>query len=175
MENLENTNIRLRALEPEDLNILYLWENDLSIWHLSNTLIPFSKSILKQYLESAKLDIYEAKQLRLIIELKNDSRPVGAIDLFDFDPFHQRAGVGLLISNKEDRQQGYASEALQTLIKYSFSVLGLKQLFCSVTEDNEQSMRLFIKHGFVITGQKTDWIKKGDIWLTEYFLQLVRK
>jgi diamine N-acetyltransferase len=100
---------------------------------------------------------------------------LGAIDLFDFDPFHQRAGIGILISNKNDRQQGYASEALQTLIIYSFTVLRLKQLFCSISEDNQQSLRLFIKNGFVITGQKTDWIKKGDDWLTEYFLQLIRK
>ena len=175
MENLDNIHIRLRALEPEDLETIYAWENDMSIWHLSNTLIPFSKSTLKQYLETSRMDIFEAKQLRLIIELKYDSRPVGAIDLFDFDPFHQRAGIGILISNKNDRQQGYASEALQTLITYSFTVLRLKQLFCSITEDNQQSLRLFIKHGFVITGQKTDWIKKGDEWLTEYFLQLVRK
>jgi diamine N-acetyltransferase len=175
MQNLDNIHIRLRALEPEDLETLYAWENDMSIWHLSNTLIPFSKSTLKQYLKNSKLDIFEAKQLRLIIELKYDSRPVGAIDLFDFDPFHLRAGIGILISNKNDRQQGYASEALQTLIAYSFTVLGLKQLFCTITEDNQQSLRLFIKNGFVITGQKTDWIKKGDEWLTEYFLQLIRK
>jgi diamine N-acetyltransferase len=175
MQNLDNIHIRLRALEPEDLETLYTWENDMSIWHLSNTLIPFSKSTLKQYLETSKLDIFEAKQLRLIIELKYDFRPVGAIDLFDFDPFHQRAGLGILISNKNDRQQGYASEALQTLIVYSFTVLELKQLFCSITEDNQESLRLFIKHGFIITGQKTDWIKKGDKWFTEYFLQLIRK
>jgi diamine N-acetyltransferase len=70
MQNLDNIHIRLRALEPEDLETLYAWENDMSIWQLSNTLIPFSKFTLKQYLETSKMDIYEAKQLRLIIELK---------------------------------------------------------------------------------------------------------
>lgn len=175
MQTLENNNIRLRALEPEDLDILYAWENDMSIWYLSNTLTPFSRYTLKKYLKNSGADIYEAKQLRLIIELKNDSRPVGTIDLFDFDPFHLRAGIGVLISKKEDRGHGYASEALQLLINYSFQTLGLKQLYCNITEDNPESLKLFIKHGFVITGQKHDWIKKDKTWLTEYFLQLILK
>jgi diamine N-acetyltransferase len=173
MQNLENKNIRLRALEPEDLEILYAWENDMSIWYLSNTHTPFSKYTLKNYIKNSKHDIYEAKQLRLIIELINDPKPIGAIDLFDFDPFHLRAGIGILIGKREDRLQGYASEALHTLIVYSFSTLGLKQLYCNITEDNHQSLKLFIKHGFVITGTKKDWIKKDEKWLTEYFLQLI--
>ena len=174
MQILENNSIRLRALEPEDLETLYIWENDVSIWHLSNTLAPLSKYALKKYLENAQSDIYETKQLRLIIELKQEKRPVGAIDLFDFDPFHQRAGIGILISELEDRGHGYASEALDSLIHYSFHTLGLKQLYCNITEDNQQSLNLFIKKGFVITGQKHDWIKREDTWLTEYFLQLIR-
>ena len=173
MQTLENKTIRLRALEPKDLDILYSWENDMSIWYLSNTQIPFSKYTLKNYIKNSLLDIYTAKQLRLIIELKQDPRPLGAIDLFDFDPFHLRAGVGILIGKTDDREKGYASEALQTLIEYSFSTFGLKQLYCSITEDNDQSLKLFIKYGFVITGQKKAWIKKDNMWLTEFFLQLI--
>jgi diamine N-acetyltransferase len=175
MQTLDNNTVRLRALEPEDLDTLYAWENDMSIWYLSNTLTPFSRYTLKKYLENSGADIYESKQLRLIIELRDEARPVGAIDFFDFDPFHLRAGIGILISNKEDRRHGYASEALQSLIKYSFQTLGLKQLYCNITEDNQESLKMFIKQGFVITGQKHDWIKKDKAWLTEYFLQLILK
>jgi diamine N-acetyltransferase len=174
MQLLENTRIQLRALEPEDLDILYIWENDPSIWHLSNTITPFSKYTLKKYLDQAHLDIYEAKQLRLVIQRKNDKSIIGAIDLFDFDPHHLRAGVGILIGNPEDRNQGFAMEALQSLRDFAFNVLGLKQLFCNICEDNQESLNLFIKQGFVITGQKKDWIKRGDAWLTEYFLQLIK-
>jgi diamine N-acetyltransferase len=174
MNLLENTRIHLRALEPEDLEILYKWENDPEIWHLSTTLSPFSKFTLKKYLEQAQMDIFEAKQLRLVIQKKSDKSAIGAIDLFDFEPIHQRAGVGILIGNLEDRKNGYATEALDSLREYAFSTLGLKQLYCNICEDNKESLNLFIKQGYVITGQKKDWIKKGDYWLSEYFLQLVR-
>jgi diamine N-acetyltransferase len=174
MQILENNRIQLRALEPEDLDILYQWENDPTIWHLSNTFTPFSKFTLKKYLESAHQDIFESKQLRLIIQKKTDKAIIGAIDLFDFDPFNQRAGVGILIGDLAERNQGYASEALESLRIYAFETLGMKQLYCNITEDNQKSLSLFIKQGFIITGQKKDWVKKGNHWVSEYILQLVR-
>ncbi len=174
MQILENSRIQLRALEPEDLDILYIWENDPAIWHLSNTLTPFSKYTLKKYMEQAHQDIFEAKQLRLVIQKKSNASIIGAIDLFDFDPFNQRAGVGILIGDEQDRNQGFATEALESLREYAFGTLGLKQLYCNICEDNKESLNLFIKQGYVITGQKKDWIKKGEQWLSEYFLQLVR-
>ena len=174
MDILENINIRLRAPEPEDLDILYQWENNTDYWQLSNTLTPFSKFTLRQFIENSRMDIFESKQTRFIIELKNNNKPVGAIDLFDFDPFHMRVGIGILIVSADDRRKGYAGEALQSLINYCFSVLGLKQVYCNITENNQDSLRLFIRHGFVITGQKKDWIKDNDKWLTEFFLQLIR-
>lgn len=84
---MESELIRLRALEPEDVNILYKWENDTEIWKVSNTVAPFSKHMLRQFIENQQRDIYETRQLRLIIESKADGKPVGAIDLFDLDPY----------------------------------------------------------------------------------------
>ncbi|MFW5644904.1 MAG: GNAT family N-acetyltransferase, partial [Bacteroidota bacterium] len=73
-EILQNSTIRLRALEKNDLDYLYKWENDTAVWNLSNTLIPFSMFTLEQYIEAASKDIYEAKQLRLIIEHKQTKK-----------------------------------------------------------------------------------------------------
>ena len=102
MTKLENRTISLRAPEPEDLDILYLWENNTDVWRISGTLVPFSRYILKQYLDHAHQDIFETKQVRFIIQLNENKRPVGAIDLFDFDPHHHRAGIGILIAERTD-------------------------------------------------------------------------
>ncbi|MCB8995455.1 MAG: GNAT family N-acetyltransferase [Bacteroidales bacterium] len=174
MRILENARIQLRALEPEDLELLYSWENNPEIWHLSNTLSPFSKFTLEKYIQEAQLDIFQTKQLRLIIQLKSSGEAIGAIDLFDFDPMHKRAGVGILIGDKKFRRKGFASEALEILETYAFDKLGLKQLYCNILEDNSESLSLFIKQGFVITGQKKDWVFKNNNWHSEYFLQLIR-
>lgn len=176
--------IQLRALEPSDLNCLYRWENDTTIWSVSGTLAPFSRYVLEQYLSSSHQDIYTNKQLRLMIDLifkdeEDDhlleSRSIGCIDLFDFDPKNKRAGVGILIANRNDRGKGYATEALHLLIEYGFDALDLRQIYSNVRVDNEQSVALFKKLDFEITGLKQDWIYDGGKYYDEYTLQLIRK
>jgi len=168
--------IILRAPEPADLDILYQWENDPETWKVSNTITPFSKYILQKYIENAHLDIYQVKQLRLMIDVTEKGktlRTVGTIDLFDFDPYHLRAGVGILIGNKSDRKQGYATLALKKFIAYSFDTLQLHQLFCNITAVNDESLKLFKKCGFKITGRKADWIKISGGFAEEIMLQLI--
>jgi diamine N-acetyltransferase len=174
--NHRKWNIVLRALEMEDIDLLYTWENDRDIWRVSNTLTPFSRYILERYMENSYQDIHQAKQLRLMIDaaFENDHfRTVGAIDLFDYDPFHLRAGIGILIGKTVDRQQGIATHALQELIKYSFDTLQLHQLYCNVTADNLASLQLFRNAGFEDAGVKKDWIKTRYGFIDEVFLQLI--
>jgi diamine N-acetyltransferase len=170
------TDIVLRAPEPGDIDILYQWENDREIWQVSNTITPFSKYILEKYIENAHLDIYQVKQLRLMIDVRSENDPpltVGAVDLFDFDPLNLRAGVGILIGNKNHRNKGYATLALKKIIEYCFDILQLHQLFCNITADNNDSLKLFEKCGFKITGSKIDWIKTPAKFVDEHILQLI--
>lgn len=176
--------IQLRALEPSDLDQLYQWENDSSIWSVSGTLAPFSRFVLEQYLASSHQDIYSNKQLRLMIdltvnddsdEMNTETRGIGCIDLFDFDPKNRKAGVGILIADRADRGKGYATEALNLLVDYGFDVLDLHQIYSNVRIDNENSVALFKKIGFEITGLKQDWILDGGRWYDEYTMQLIKK
>lgn len=165
--------IRLRALEPEDLELLYEWENNVSYWIISSTVVPFSKYTLKRYLKNAHKNIYETSQLRLMIDYIPDNKTIGTIDIFDFDPFHKRAGVGILIANEEYRRKGFASMALKCLVDYCFSILQVHQLFCNILANNPESIELFKKTGFVQAGIKKDWIKTSDGYLDEYLFQMI--
>lgn len=174
MQTLTGTHIILRALEPEDLEFLFQIENNELFWVISHTQTPFSKFILKQYLENAHLDIYEAKQLRLLIEEKNTKKSVGMIDLFDFNPQHKRAGIGILI-HPDFQQNGFASEALQLLIQYCFTHLQLHQLYANITDDNSNSLLLFSKHNFKKVGVKKDWIYDKGTYKNEILFQLINE
>lgn len=177
---LKGQYITLRALEPSDIDVLYQWENDTETWKISNTQTPFSRFVLEEYIVSSHQDIYSVKQLRLIIELipspgvTETKRVIGSIDLFDFDANHQRAGIGILIAEKDDRRHGYASEALKVLTEYCFTTLNLHQLYCNITIDNEPSVLLFQQHGFQVAGIKRQWIREGSKFKDELFLQKMR-
>lgn len=171
-KQLKYGKITLRPLEPSDIELLYQWENNQEIWEVSNTKTPYSKHILAQYLIESAKDIYETKQLRLVIQ-NEKMEAVGAIDLFDFEPYHLRAGVGVLIHNKSDRNKGYAKDALQALSQYALEVLGLKQLYANITQDNVNSIQLFEKSGFEKSGIKKDWIKTVSGWKNELLFQKI--
>lgn len=164
--------IKLRALEPEDLDYLYQIENDTNLWEVSHTQTPYSKYILKNYLENSHRDIYEVKQLRLAItDLEN--KLLGLIDLFDFDPKNQRVGLGIVISSPENRLKGYATEAISLVCKYAFNQLNVNQLYANIGAENTKSIHLFEKLGFEKSGVKKEWNfsngKFQDELLYQYF------
>lgn len=165
-------NISLRPLEPDDIDLLYRWENDMEVWMVSNTKTPYSRYILAQYIKESVKDIYETRQLRLVIQ-NEKQEAVGAIDLFDFEPYHLRAGVGILIHKKDDRNKGYASNSLEALSKYAVEVLGLRQLYANISADNLNSISLFEKAGFKKVGVKKDWLKVRDGWKDEILFQKI--
>lgn len=173
MITLKGDIVYLRALEPEDLDFIYSIENDETIWEVSNTQTPYSKFLIKRYLENAQQDIYEAKQLRLAICRNKEIRAVGLIDLFEYDPRNSRAGVGIMIKNAGDKRLGIGSEALQLLIKYSFHHLNLHQLYANIDTGNEASIALFTKFGFQKIGTKKDWNITGGKFADESLFQLI--
>jgi len=170
---LESDIVRLRAVEPEDLELLYSWENEEAIWKQSNTLVPYSRYTLKRYIANSHKSLFETGQLRLMIDIASGKRTVGTIDLFDFDHFNMRAGVGILIADPGDRRKGYGSAALECIIRYVFETLRLHQLWCNILEGNEESMNLFMRHGFVRSAEKKEWVRTDGRFVTEYMLQLL--
>lgn len=173
MTTLKGQNIYLRALEPEDLDFVYAVENDESIWNVSNTQTPYSRFLIRQYLENAHQDIYEAKQLRLAICRNDNFSPIGLIDLFDYDPRNNRAGIGILIQDSENRGQGLGSEALQLLLNYAFTHLNLHQLYANIDSENEASLKLFTTFGFQLIGTKKQWNLVNGKYLDESLFQLI--
>jgi len=171
---LHGEKVNLRALEPEDLDFLYTTENDTNFWQVSNTQVPFSKFVLKKYLENAHQDIYEAKQLRLIIEESKTNTAIGMIDLFDFNPQHRRAGIGILV-HKKFQNSGFASDALSIFIPYCFKILNLHQIFANIISNNQQSIKLFSNFNFKKIGIKKDWLFIDGVYNDEFIFQLINE
>lgn len=165
--------IKLRALEPEDLELLYEWENNNIYWTVSNTISPFSRYTLKRYIENSHKSIFETGQLRLMIDHIADNLTIGTLDVFEFDPFHKRAGIGILIAKEEYRRKGFATMSLACLINYCFKTLQLHQLYCNILSDNLISIDLFKKHGFTEIGIKKDWVLTDNGYVDVIMFQLL--
>lgn len=174
MKTLKGKNIFLRALEPQDLDYLYEVENDESLWEVGNSLTPYSRYILEQYIANGYRDIFEVKQLRLVICENTSERAVGFVDLYDFDPEHRRTGIGIVIYPEKEQRKGFAYDSLQLICSYAFNRLNCNQVYAGITADNEGSVALFEKMGFQQNGIKKSWTWAEGMFKDELFYQLFK-
>lgn len=176
-EKYNMKDILLRAIEPLDIDVIYTWENDEEIWDSSETHTPFSRYTLEQYIISAQCtDIQASKQLRLMVDIVMESKmvPVGCVDIFDYNLFHRRAGIGILV-DKKHRGKGIATAAIAKVCNYCRQHLHLHSVYANIRQDNIPSIKAFEKNGFVLTGTKNDWLYDGENYHNEYMFQKILK
>lgn len=158
---LSDGTYRLRAPEPEDLDVLFGMENDTALWMASGNAVPYSRYQIKKYILMSSHDYYTDRQIRFMIMRVSDSVVVGSIDLTDIDPYNGRAEIGVALLS-EHRGHGIASAAIKLMCGYAKKVLHLSQLFCHVPADNKPSIKLFTSNGFTKTGRLKEWLVKDD-------------
>lgn len=161
--------ISLRAMEPEDLDLLYRIENDETMWGMSLTNVPYSRFVLHEFMSETTGDIYTDKQVRLIVE-DEQHQPIGLADIMKFDPKNQKAEIGIIIC-KSYRCQGFAKAAVERLHQYAHDTLHLHQLYAVVAVENETSLNLFKRMGYRQTGSLSDWLFDGTAYHDAFILQ----
>lgn len=164
--------IYLRAVEPEDLDVLYRWENDTRLWRNGGSITPFSRFVIRQYIADSMQDIFQTKQLRMMIVEKETDIAVGTIDLYEYDELNRRAAIGILV-DEDYRQNGYGLQALECIGKYAFIHLKLHQLYAFVPEKNIPSLTLFTKAGYEKTAVLKDWLSYSTSYQNVIVMQLV--
>ena len=161
----------LRAVDPTDIDILYEWENDTTIWKDSDTRHPINRIAIEQLAVQATVDVYETRQTRLMVCNKETGIAVGCVDMFDFDPHNMHCGIGIM-TESQYQQQGYATEAIKLMCNYLFDTLGMNTIYATMRMSNHVSMHLFEKCGFNLTGVKHSWIRVGKHFEDEAFMQI---
>ena len=161
--------IKLRAMEPEDLDILYLIENDKGLWNVGATNVPYSRYTLHEYMANAKDDIYADRQVRLMVE-NEAGEVVGIVDVVNFDPQHQRAELGIVIMN-DHRRKGYATAAVKEILRYALRILHLHQLYVIVDKENTIALQLFKKTEFQESASLAQWLYDGRDYRDALLLQ----
>lgn len=167
---LSDGKYRLRAPEPDDLDVLFSMENDTSIWSVSGNAVPYSRYQIKKYIQQSQHDFYTDRQIRLIITRESDSAVMGSVDLTDIDPYNGRAEIGIALLSSY-RGQGIASAALKIVSAYAKGVLRLRQLFCHVPADNQTSVNLFASNGFTESGRLKQWLVQDEAYSDVLILQ----
>jgi diamine N-acetyltransferase len=163
--------ITLRAIEPEDLDLLYRIENDVRLWNVGTSNVPYSRYLLHDYVAHATNDIYADRQVRMMID-NAEGEAVGIVDLVSFDPANRRAEVGIIILN-DRRRQGYGTATLRQVDDYALRILHLHQLYAYIDEFNEASLSLFRKAGYTVAAHVADWLFDGEHYRDALLMQRI--
>lgn len=170
--------IILKALEPSDVSTLLKWENDPSIWNISETIEPLSKYKLNTYIkQTLTLDVFGLRQLRLMIHRIFDldldiTEPIGTIDLFEFDPIHKHAGIGIMLL-KEHQRQGIGKIALDQFLAYCFEKLHLHSVYANISETNLNSINFFENYGFKKVAEYKEFLYENNKFVSQLTYQFI--
>lgn len=163
--------IRLRPLEPEDLDVLYSIENDIELWSVGCTTAPYSRYLLHDYIAHSTCDIYADRQVRLMAERADGGDVVGIMDITNYEPRHNRAELGMVVK-REYRHMGYGRQMAEKIIEYARDVVHIHQLYAVVDADNNASLELFGGCGFTVSHYLEDWLYDGNEYRKAVFLTL---
>lgn len=159
---MSSADIHLRAVEPEDLELLYRIENDPSFWRYGSTTVPYSRYALRQYLTQTQNDLFADRQIRFVIE-HSDGQALGLADLCNFDPQHLRAEISLAVLPEHQGQQ-VGQMAVERLWDFAVNQ-HLRQLYAIIAISNKPATRLFERLGFRPASVLKDWIRDGECFV----------
>ena len=163
--------ISLRALEPSDIEVLLKIENDDRYWKYANRTEPYSRNLLQKYIEQQKQDIFEVRQKRFAISLETPNT-LGFVDIFDFEPMHRRAGIGIFILD-EYRRNGIGKKSVTLIGKYAKKYLNLNCIYANIAKENIPSINLFESCGYEKIGLKKEWNFYENSFHGEYLYQII--
>ncbi len=161
-----SSRIRLRAMEPSDVDLLYQWENDTTLWQYGNTRGYVSRHDLEMFIEHSDLDLYTTRQLRLMVCDQQTGLTVGCVDIYDYDPYHHHAYIAVLIG-KQHQRLGYATVAVNTVANLCFVFWNMHCLCATTTAQNVPAQRLLARCGFLYVGSRPGWVMTDGRFVDE--------
>lgn len=154
--------ISLRPLEPEDLDLIYLMENDPQLWLATSDPHPYSKYAIRQYLASQPADIYQCGEMRTVVTLTPSGQAIGFIDIVNFSAANQRAEICIALL-PEHRAKGYGAAALSQIEQMAKQNLNLRLIYALVsTRHNLPCKNLFLSANYKLSATLPQWHKRAS-------------
>jgi RimJ/RimL family protein N-acetyltransferase len=155
--------VRLRDLRMEDVEDRYQWCLDREVtMHLNmpDTYPPFTREETSMWIEMCinRTNGYEQKAI-----LTNEGVHIGWIDLKNIDRINKHAELGIAIGNKAYWGKGYGQAAMNEMLKYGFTDLGLNKIWLRVEMDNEKAIHSYKQIGYIDEGiLRQDRLRNGE-------------
>ncbi|UVD79024.1 GNAT family N-acetyltransferase [Myroides albus] len=107
---------------------------------------------------------YNKSYLMFIITDTQSNRAIGHCGYHTWYLEHDRAEIGYALYNNSYKAKGVMSEVLTRVLDYGFEKMNLQRVEAFIGPNNEASLRLIEKFGFVQEGQLRNHFFKNGKW-----------
>jgi RimJ/RimL family protein N-acetyltransferase len=143
--------VYLRALEPEDAELVHGWYAHADTARLMGEW-PRSLARRRSDAESATRETGRDWFAFVICKIADD-QPIGRADVFEVDRVNGSAGFGMAIGEHDQRGQGYGTDAVNAILDFCFGQLRLERVWLVTDSVNERAQHMYSKAGIVEEGR----------------------
>ena len=165
----------LRELNKGDLVRINEWRNDSDL--ISNLGAPYrfisidvDNEWYENYLKKRSTTVRCA-----IVEKDNPNLILGLVSLTDIDFINRSAELHIMIGDKNYRDKGVGTFAVNSIVKHAFDNLNLRRIELEVLEDNVIAIHLYEKCGFEKEGLKRDAIFKNNRYMSVLIMSKLKE
>jgi len=161
---LEGKLVRLRALDIDDLDREFTWVNDQEVTRFLSMRYPISRAQEERWIRDHPPSDF-SNGVFFAIEVKENGIHIGNLNLMQANPEDRKAGLGIMIGDKEYWSNGYGSDAIVTLLRFGFGEMNLNRVWLHVFDFNERAQACYKKCGFVEEGRlREHYYSLGRYW-----------
>jgi RimJ/RimL family protein N-acetyltransferase len=172
-KDLEGNGIKLRPLERNDISKWFTWFNDRNVVQsLNKGVYPNTFEKQEKYYDKINTSVNDI--LLGVVKKENDEL-IGLIGIHNIDWVHRKGEISVVIGKMTSWGKGYATEAIDLMVRHGFEKANLRRLSAGVWASNEASRRCFEKNGFVLEGTIRESFFYNGKYVDEYRLGLLRK
>ncbi len=163
---IEGKKVHLRALERDDIQLLWKWDNDHEVqYFMANP--PAAASLDYEARRYDDLTTNPTKRAFIIETKETPHRAIGLIDYYDLSVRNQNCWVSIMIGEKEFWGQGYGTDAMRAMLDYLFNQMHLHKVRLWAVGHNERATASYRKCGFQVEGISKESVSSEGRWYDE--------
>lgn len=167
-------NLRLRAIEREDVRYYYEWVNDPDVTRGLAMYLPLSTQDENKWFERQQERDPHERPLAIELRAGDGWKLIGNCGVFDIDWVSSSAELGILIGDKSVWNQGLGTQVMILLLRHCFETLNLNRVFLRVFGENARARRCYQKVGFVDEGRMRQGVYKNGKYDDVHVMSVLR-
>ena len=154
--------VKLRELSIDDaidISRLMSYNISKSLWEVP---YPYTLENASIFINSSHIEFRTLKAVNFAILYKRNPEYSGLVGIIGLKNIHidnRKANLGYWIG-ESFWGNGIASESVELVINYAFSVLKLEEVYAYVYSQNKRSIRVLEKNGMTRVGEVNEYSKK---------------